>query len=264
MSYLRKIYIALLGLMIGVFAITCSSDYVADNAGANANVKMSFVHSTLANSVATVVLHVIVDETAALADTAAVVNGEFSFGTLTLPVGQAIFQAKGLSGAGVPLYQGSATATITSGANTEVNLELVPAIPMTKLSPYFTTISNGSMLTSTLELYGLQRFYNGSFHFSYNPSLLRFESVVESYANQWGGLIHFSHEEHGDLVVSVSRTGETDVVPSNLHALIDLQFTALAPGTAKLSLEIDSLENLDGRVAEFNSVFVDTQTVVIQ
>jgi hypothetical protein len=86
----------------------------------------------------------------------------------------------------------------------------------------------------------LQRFYNGSFRFSYNSNLLRFESVLGSYANQWGGLIHFSREDEGELIVSLSRTGESDLVPGGVSSLIDLRFTALSSGTAKLAVEPSS------------------------
>ncbi|MFH2057090.1 MAG: cohesin domain-containing protein [bacterium] len=259
----RRIYLVVLALLVGVLSLTCSENRTTESEMVATDVQMSIANSTLAGAISTVSLKVYAAEDSVFGAQATVLAGEFSFGTISLPVGELIFVAQGRSATGQLLYEGSTEATIISGGTTTVDLELLPAIPMSKLSPYVAEVSVGEQFTSTLEIFELQRFYNGSFRFNYNTSLLRFESVLSSYSSQWGGLIHFSHEEDGELVVSVSRTGENDLVPGNLYSLVDLRFTALSPGTAKLSLDLDSLEDLDGRVAEFNSIFIDTQTVVI-
>lgn len=259
----RQIYLALLVVVVGLLCVTCSQDRGTSTDQTSATVSMSIANSTLAGAVTTVSLEVFDGEELVFSDQADVVAGEFSFGTITLPVGELVFFAEGRSGSGQLLYQGSKVASIISGAVADVDIVLLPTIPMTKLSPYVAEVSVNDQFISTLEIFNLQRFYNGSFRFNYNSNLLRFETTLGTYAGQWGGLIHFSHEEEGELVVSLSRTGENDLVPGGLFSLVDLRFTALSAGTAKLSVEIDSLENLNGRVSEFNSIFVDTQTVII-
>ncbi len=266
MKKLRLTYVLTLALIAGILSLTCSNDRNVEASSGATDVQMSISNSSLAGAVTTVTLAVVIADELVFEDAAVISEGTFSFGVITLPVGEASFVAEGLSGSGQVLYRGSSTATITSDANADTNVDLLllPAVPMARMSPYHATLSVGQVLTSTLEIHELQRFYNGSFRFSYNQNLLRFESVLGSYANQWGGLIHFAREDDGELIISLSRTGENDLVPGGVSSLIDLRFTALSSGTAKLAVEVDSLEDRLGRVAEYNSIFIDTQTVTIR
>ena len=79
-------------------------------------------------------------------DTAAVVDGHFSFPSFDLDAGTATFTVNALDSHNRVVYSGQTTVTIEPDQNNTVSLQLLPAVPMMKLSPYWAQTQTGIAL----------------------------------------------------------------------------------------------------------------------
>ena len=126
----------------------------------------------------------------------------------------------------------------TTGA--VVSIELLPAIPMIKLSPYFSEATPGNSFPSTLEFFNIERFYSGSFAIAYNPNLVSFTGTVSQVGTAWGDLITFAQDLGDTVILSVSRTTTTDdTAPTDSPSLVQLGFNAVAAGEDIGRLRLD-------------------------
>jgi len=246
---------------------SCGSRYPNDsNRASQAVVSVSFLKSSLVEQITQVILTVESAAEIIHIDTTAIQDGAFTFETFELPAGNALFTLWATDASGQIIYSGEITSAIIGGMENEVNIELLPAIPMVKLSPYHSTIVSGSQFTSTLEVFNIDRFFYGSFNVVYDPDFIEFEGTVEPADANWGQLVTFSMDLGDTLVLSVSRTqsdaGVTDTIPSDVYSLVSLRFRAVAPGTTGLQLTNERIEHLDGLITD-SQYQVDGQTIII-
>jgi len=199
-------------------------------------------------------------------DTTTVTDGHFSFSTFDLEAGAATFTVHALDAENQEVYSGETAVTIEPGLNNTVSLQLLPAVPMVKLSPYWTQTQTGSPFVSKLELYNIAKFHSGYFSIDYDREIVRFDSIRPS-SSAWGELeTIITTMPSTSLFVSVTRLGNGDIVPVNSPTLVDLWFTALNEATTDLTLSVSSMVDNDGPVAELTDpAFVaDGQTISIQ
>lgn len=260
-----RAYVMIVSVAVGVFVSAgCDGNCPSTSLGGHpASLKVSLLKSSLAEQVTQVLLRVEVDAELAHEDLVAVRDGEFHFDVFELPAGEAVLLLRALDASGDTLYSADTTVTIAGGAETTVTIELLPAISMTKLSPYFLTVPVTGQFTSTLELFNIERFFAGSFRIVYDPEIIAYDDAVSSADPAWGDLVTFTEDLGDTLVLSVSRTrGNPDSVPPGVSALVDLRFHLLTStvGTS-LKVLINRIEHYDG-VIDVSEIYVDYQTIV--
>jgi len=230
----------------------------------NAAIKVNILKSSLIDQISQINLRVVSMDAVVYTDTTNLQNGGFAFDPFELPEGQAFFLISASDVSGRVLYQGSTTASIVSGVENEITVVLLPAIPMVKLSPYYQSIASGQQFTTTIELFNIQRFFNGSFKIAYDPDMLAYEDIAQQADPSWGELIIFARDTGDTVVVSVSRIqGISDEIPPNVFALLNLQFRTIQPTSTDLRLTVDVLDDIDGPVSEFAGLYIDHQTIVV-
>jgi len=253
-------------LIVILFALCgCQSNGpVGPVRNSNAAVRVNILKSSLVDQISRIILRVVSMDEVIYADTTNLQNGGFAFDPFQLPEGPAFFIISASDVSGRVLYQGSTTADIVTGIENEITIVLLPAIPMVKLSPYYQSIATGQQFTTTIELFNIQRFFNGSFKIAYNPDLLAYEDIAQQADQSWGELIVFARNTGDTVVVSVSRIqGTPDEIPPNVFALLNLQFRGIQPTSTDLQLTVDILDDINGPVNEFATLYVDHQTVVV-
>jgi hypothetical protein len=232
--------------------------------GASAAVDVRLVRSSLAEQITRVSLSVAADGTTVHQANAQVVDGVFQFAEFEVPVGNVSFSLHATNAAGNVLYAGDTTASVIAGAVTQLSIELLPAVPMIKLSPYFTELEPGDQFFSTLEMFNIERFYSGSFAVQYDPALISFNGTISQVGNAWGNLVTFARDVGDTVLVSITRTTTSDdTAPAGAYSLVRLGFAALAGGDTELKLICDQIEDLDGPIAERQVLHCDPQLVSI-
>lgn len=232
--------------------------------GASASVDVRLVRSSLAEQITRVSLSVAAGGTTVHQANAQVVDGVFQFAEFEVPVGNASFSLHATNAVGDVLYVGDTTTSIVAGAVTQLSIELLPAVPMIKLSPYFTELEPGDQFFSMLEMFNIERFYSGSFAIQYDPALISFNGTISQVGNAWGNLVTFARDVGDTVIVSITRTTTPDdMVPAGSYSLVRLGFNALAGGDTELKLICEQIENLDGPIAERQVLHCDPQLVSI-
>jgi hypothetical protein len=254
-----------LTLITAVLMIGCSGNKSMKSERQPTALTVTLLKTTLAETVQKVTLEVTQNEQSIRRDTSAVVDGHFSFPSFDLDAGAAIFRVNGLDSQNRVVYLGQTTVIIQPDQNNVVSLQLLPAVPMIKLSPYWTQTQAGAPFVSRLELYNIAKFHSGNFRITFDPEIVRFDSIRPS-SSAWGELADTATFIRTQLLVAVSRQGSNDIVPLNSPALVNLWFTALNAGVTNLTLSTDRMVDNVGTIAELeNSSFVaDGQTISIQ
>jgi hypothetical protein len=239
-----------------------SDDPNGISAGHTAALEVSFPKSSLAEQITEVRLRVEMETELVYQDSALVQGGEFHFADFELPAGEAFFMLRALGSPGDTLYSGDTTATIAGGVETRIIIELQPAVPMVKLSPYFAEVPVGARFLSTIELFNINKFFNGSFRVVYDPEVVAFDDTIRGADPAWGDLIGFAEDLGDTVVLSVSRTrGNTDTVPDDVHALVNLQFRLLeSTSGTELKIIIHRLEQFDEAI-DISEIYTDHQTI---
>ena len=255
----------LISLITVALLIGCSSDTPTKSDRQPTAVAVTLLKTSLAATVQKVTLEVVQNDQIIHRDTVVVVDGHFSFSSFDLDAGAATFTVHALDSQNRVVYSGSTTVNIQPDQNNTVLLQLLPAVPMIKLSPYWAQTQIASQFRSRLELYNIAKFRSGDFLIAFDREVIRFDSIRSS-SGAWGDLEAISTMPGADLFFSVTRQGDEDAVPLNSPALVDLWFTALAAGTADLTPSTNRMVDNDGAIAELtNPSFVaDGQTISIQ
>ena len=250
---------------IFLLAASCGQRHPSRSMSANpAQIAVTFLKSSLVQQVNQVLLRVVAGDTAVYADTAAVQDGEFAFPAFELPVGEATFLLSAVDSSGRTIYSRNTTVAIVGDSENDISIELLPAIPMVRLSPYFSTVGAGAEFTATLELFNINKFFNGSFRIAYEPERIAFQEAVQQADTAWGPLITFARDLGDTVVLAVSRTqGSPDDIPDGTFSLVRLKFRAIAAGRSALKLGVDRIEDFDGPIAELQALYADYQTVLI-
>jgi uncharacterized protein YcfL len=257
---------AVLISLISVFLlIGCSSNKPTKSDRQPTAVAITLLKTTLAATIQKVTLEVVQNDQIIHRDTTTVADGHFSFSSFDLDAGVATFTVHALDSENHVVYSGQTTVTIEPGRDNTVSLQLLPATPMIKLSPYWWQTQTGSPFVSHLELYNIAKLRTGGFRVNFDPAIIRFDSIRSS-STAWGELADSASILRSSVLVSVWRHGNNDSTPANSPALVDLWFTALIAGTTDLTPT--SLWMLDdqGTIAELAdpSFVADGQTISIQ
>jgi hypothetical protein len=261
---MKKYIFVLAGIALVLLLVNCGSDKPMQNEGKQqACLSVSLLKTSLTERVVEVVLTVTSAGQVVYSDSTPVVNGEFSFGTFEVPVGELTFTVRALDASGRTLYLGVENGTIEQGKSTTVSLTLLPDVPMVKLSPFHKSDAVAfSQFVSKLELYNIDRFSYGVFRIGYDKGMVRFDSVsIPSTA--WGTLSVRADVTSGFVTLTVSRQSGTDQVPYRVPTLLDLRFTPIASGATELLLSVDSIANNQGSIPERSTLVVDNQSISI-
>jgi hypothetical protein len=256
---------ALISLIAISLMIGCSSNKPTKSDRQPTALAVTLLKTSLAATVQKVTLEVVQNDQIIRHDTTAVADGHFSFSTFDLDAGAATFTVHALDSQNHVVYSGQTTVTIEPGRDNTVSLQLLPAVPMVKLSPYWAQTQTGSPFESKLELYNIAKFRSGDFQITFDPTVIRFDSIRPS-SSAWGELVDTAMVLRTHLLVGVSRQGNDDIVPLNFPALVDLWFTALTAGSTDLSLSTNRMVDNVGTIAELgsSSFVADGQTISIQ
>jgi hypothetical protein len=254
-------------IITGFFAtVSCSSDHLGQPPfSSDAFLHATFLTSSIAEEITSVSLEISQDSVVVFDEVAEVEDGNFDFGVISLSVGEASFSLEASNSAGVVTYAGDTTLVVEGGVQTDLEMELLPSIPMIKLSPYHANIGLNDRFSCTLELFNIEKFFNGSFKIAYDPNHVSFDSTVSQIDTAWGELVLFARDIGDTVVVSVSRTqGNSDDVPLGSHSLVSLEFRARASGNTTLELFGDRVEDFNGTIREIEEVHFDNQMLAIQ
>ncbi|MBD3299593.1 MAG: hypothetical protein GF341_13130, partial [candidate division Zixibacteria bacterium] len=205
-----------------------------------AHVDVRLLKTSLTQSISGVALRAIVADEIVYRDTTDVVGNSFNFGEFSLPVGEATIIVDAFDEQGVVVYSAQTTVTIESGQLNSVQLQLVPVTPLMRLAPFHRTQNTQEKFTSTLEIYNVQRVIATEFVITYNPSLVAFDFKTEIADEAWGGAdIEMTVVQPGQVQGTVGRLNLLeDLVPVGVPEFVDIQFHAIAPGTAEISLDV--------------------------
>jgi uncharacterized protein YcfL len=258
-------FTTLFTLVTVFFLIGCSSNKTTKSDRQPTALAVTLLKTSLAATVQKVTLEVVQNDQIIQRDTTAVADGHFGFPSFDLDAGIATFTVNGLDSQNHVVYSGQTTVTIEPGRDNTVSLQLLPAVPMVKLSPYWSQTQTGAPFVSRLELYNIAKFRSGDFQITFDSTAIRFDSIRPS-SNAWGELVDTTTVLRTQLLVAVSRQGNDDIAPSNSPALVDLWFTALIAGATDLALSTDRMVDNVGTIAELgsSSFVADGQTISIQ
>ena len=251
-------------VLIAICLLNCSDKPTQRVNKQQTNVNVSLLKSSIAQSVTRVAMRVVVSDQVVHQDTTTVNNGTFAFTSFELPSGTATFTVSGLDQSNSVIYQGVTTATIRSGQQNTVIIQLLPAVPVVKLTPYYASTTVGSQVVAKLELYNIAKFKGGTFRVSFNSDLIRSDSAHQS--NQaWGTLTYNVSHVGNAVIIDLSRPLGTDTPPANTPALMDLYFTPVSAGLADLTLEAQRMVDNQGTIAEITneSLVIDNASVSI-
>ncbi len=262
-------FTALVSLVAVSLLIGCSGDKPTKSDRQPTAVAVTLLKTSLAATVQKVTLEVVQnDQIIPIGngrDTAAVTDGHFSFPSLDLDAVATTFTVHAFDSQNRVVYSGSTIVNIQPDQNNTVSLQLLPAVPMVKLSPYWLQTQTGSPFVSKLELYNIAKFRSGDFRITFDRETIRFDSIRSS-SSAWGELRNTAGVLVVGLFVGVSRQGTNDTVPANSPAVVDLCFTALTEGTTDLSLSVGNMVDDEGLIAELSdgTLVIDGQTISIQ
>lgn len=258
-------FLALISLVAVALMMGCSGDKPMKTDRQPTALVVTLLKTSLAETVQRVTLQVVQNDQITRRDTSAVIDGHFSFPSFDLDAGVATFAVNGLDSQNRAVYSGQTTVNIQPDRNNTVSLQLLPAVPMVKLSPYWAQTQTGAHFVSRLELYNIAKFRSGDFQITLDPEVVRFDSIRPS-SNAWGVLANTASVIENQLLIAVSRQGSNDIVPLNSPALVDLWFTALTAGATDLTLSTDRMVDNVGTIAELgsSSFVADGQTISIQ
>jgi hypothetical protein len=258
-------FTALLSLIMVSLMIGCSGNKPTNSDSQPTALTITLLKTSLAATVQKVTLEVVQNDQIVRRDTTVIADGHFNFSTFDLDAGTATFTVHALDSENQIIYSGQTTVTIEPGRDNAVSLQLLPAVPMIKLSPYWTQTQTGSPFVSQLELYNIAKLRTGGFQIYFDPASIRFDSIRAS-SNAWGELADSAAIFRSSVLVSVWRHGNDDGTPANSPALVNLWFTALTAGTTDLTLTSFWMLDDHGAIAELaNPSFIaEGQTISIQ
>ncbi len=257
-------------LVAALILMTVGCSDKADNPTnkSNASLNVGFLKTSLAERVDEVRLSVVFEDEIIYQESTGLTDGEFSFSTIELPVGTVLFNLTAYDIApddqAILLYGATAERQITPGGNIIVDLELVPVVPMVRLSPYHVETVENQQVLIKIELWNLQAFNSGAFTIDYDPLLLRFEGTQQLNTN-WGTLAVNAGTITGQVQMVISRSEGIENIPVGTVELYGVNLFAEAAGLADLTLGVEELLDNDGPVPELTDglLQIDNQTVRI-
>lgn len=191
--------------------------------------------------------------------------------TLTVPCGTAErrFELEAKNTEGKTLYSGSASAKVVGGKTVPVEIDLLPAVLMIKLTPRYSYVQQDSVFNLDVEVYGVDSLFGASFRIEFDEDLLECQGAdtlsPQGIMGAGDSFIFFDTTGTGYVAVSIiKKFGDNPV--SGLGGLAQLSFRALSIGTASLAFSDTTLRlvKADGSsISNFDSLVVDQATVDI-
>ena len=252
-------------LILAVVAGGCSKDRTTTPVESNAaNVSVRLEKTSLTARIDLMRLTVFQSESLITQATTTVVDGEFTFGGVVLEVGDYIFVVEGIDilpdDNQIVIYGGQSEVTIGSGSN-PVTIDVRPVAPMVRIAPYEQLTAAAATFTSQLEIWNVPEFRSGQFTITLDPARMRFVNAIA--ANEdWGPLNIVSELIDNQLSLTVTRTGESDIVP-NEEAILSLSFSAISAGVTYLAPATVTMTDDEGNIPGLATVYEEAQNVTI-
>lgn len=252
-----------LGLTLG-----CSDKPSQNGDRVNAKMKISIPKTSFVNEIDIIRLQIVSDDEVVDSRETALIEGKFDFGTFTIPTGELTFFVAAVD---LPLeddeerilYASSQERIVEPGDDVTLEIELLPAVPMVRLSPFYSEAPFQTIYTATLELWNLSSFNNGTFRIDFDPDYLSFDGAVQA-NNQWGNLDILASFDAGGVTLDIDRLSGSDLIGGSPE-LVRIRFNTLSLGTQVVDLSVEALSNNTGIVPEFAAglVYIDDATVEI-
>lgn len=255
--------LTIIPILISAFCIlaVCTSKKPSTPDGNGAELLLSVAQSTLADQIKMVVLRAFSDADTVVIDSTAIVDGNFDFGLVLIPVGTAQLVIKGLDESRRVIYAADTVVQIESGVLSPVAVKLEPAIPMIKLSPYYGVAEAGQTFVTRLEIYNIERLFAAKLKVSFDTKMAAFDQLLDL----TGSAIDGAEKEavsRGDTVdIRLERpAGADDRISTGATVIADLRFSALGPGRLELSVVADSMFTSDGGI-DTSQIYFDGRVV---
>lgn len=233
--------------------------------------RVSLEQSPRLDTISSLVLTVTADDMETVRETITIHNNSFA-DTLSVPAGTAVrhFVLEAKNSSGRTLYKGSASAKVAAGTTTTINITLVPAVLMIKMTPRYQSVHKDESFNLSVGVYNVDSLFGASFRIEFDNSRLRYIGTnlpsPPGILGPQDAVIFF--DTSGSDYVAVAITKKYPAIPeSGSGALAQLQFRAISTGTAKLTFaqKTLSLVDQDGKkIPGFDSLVMDEATVEIQ
>lgn len=261
MKYTFGILVGLSLMILSLVLGGCSDkESTGPTQSSEVNFSVTLEKTALAERINTVRLSVFQNEQLIEQASTELIDGQFTFSPVTLPVGTYSFQLEGFNsgGEGEPqiLYSGQSTVNLGAGS-TGVTIYLEPAVPMVRVAPYIRSTTRLSTFTSKLELWNIDRFSGGEIKLKFDTSQLQFMTAGAA-NDDWGGIEVEVVRGENEVTLNILRSSESDATPLE-HALLDLNFEALLPGDEEIIPEILGIRNESGPLTY--AIYEETQLV---
>ena len=230
--------------------------------------KVSLEQSPQLDPVSYLVLTVTARDMDTIRKTIQVHNSSFE-DTLTVPLGAEprVFVLEAKSSEDKTLYEGCDTVEIVGGQTVTVEIELLPAVLMIKLTPRYSHVQQDSVFNLDVEVYDVDSLFGASFRIEFNSNLLEClgADTVGPQGIMGAGDSFIFFDTTGTDYVAVSITKKYPAVPvSGSGSLARLNFRALSTGTGDLAFSDETLKlvRADGSSIPYRDSLVADQAIV--
>jgi len=191
--------------------------------------------------------------------------------SLTVPAGttERVFMLEAKNSGGKTLYSGSDSANVEAGKTATINITLVPAVLMIKMTPRYQDAQQNEIVNLNIEVYHVDSLFGASFRIEFDSNQLEYLSTdfpgQQAIMGTPESVIFFDTSGTDYVAVSITRM-YPDTMVSGSGALAQLRFRAISPGTTKLTFAPTTLRLVqkDGqRIPGFDSCVVDEAICVV-
>ncbi len=237
---------------------------------ATVNLRVSFESSSQMDLIDHLLLTVTADDMVTIEKTILIHHSSFE-DSLTVPAGaiERLFVLEGKDLQGETVYSGSTSAKVEAGDTITVDINLLPAVLMIKMTPRYTQVEQYQPCTLSVEVYNVVSLFGASFRIEYDNNRLQYSHTTlpspQGVLGPANSVIFFDTSGTDYVAVSITRKRPASPVDSS-GALAQLHFQAISPGTAKLVFSQNTLRltNEDGDlIPNFDGLVRDEGTVEI-
>lgn len=167
---------------------------------------------------------------------------------LDVPIGEdRVFEMTAFNQSNTAMYNGSDTADVLAGSQTEVNIKMTPLLPMIRVSRMFTQTLLGSEESIRIVLHNVDSLFGTAFRVEYDSTILDFVQVTEGNAFSGRPNLFFTQNHPGYVAVGYSLRGTqtaqgVDIEEANLAVI---RFKAKRVGTTNLEISATTLNIID-------------------
>ncbi len=185
--------------------------------------------------------------------------------SLVVPAGTAVrlFALEAKSSGGRTLYSGSTSAKVEAGKTDTINIELMPAVLMLRMSPRYQQVNMDNTISLSVDIYNADSLFGASFRIEFDNSRLQYLGASlpspPGILGEPDAVIFFDTSGTNYVAVSITRMYPDTMVSGN-GALAQLHFRAVSAGTTTLTFVADSLRLIknDGKnIPNFDGCVID-------